>query len=317
MMCSRSLVRKLLLACAAWLTLTAPAAPQQVLTLAAALDEAIYFNPDLIALRRQPPPGDPARARLQILQCAADVLARVRRTYAELIIAREGVELYDAQVPVLREMVQAATLRYAAGEGMLTHPAELVADLARLSLARSKWQEKGRIAELRLNALLGRPLDQPFEPLAERNLSATPADAEPLALERQPALALATLDIEGQATAAGRDAATARRDAVSIAIRQQVREARIRLDASRERVLLIGETVLPQLQQAFNAAESAYATGRTTLIEMLQRHHALLAARVQYVDAYAAFDRALVELDVATGEEPARLALAVREAAER
>jgi outer membrane protein TolC len=75
--------------------------------------------------------------------------------------------------------------------------------------------------------------------------------------------------------------------------------------------------VLPQLQQAFNTAEAAYAAGRTTLVDMLQTHHTLLAARIQYVDAYAEFDRALVELEVATGEDPQRIAPAVREEAPR
>jgi outer membrane protein TolC len=312
MMCSRSLVRNLLLAWGAWLALCAPAPAQQVLSLAAALDEAIYFNPDLVALRRQPPTGDAARARLGILQRASDVLADVRRAYADLVIAREGVELYNAQVPLLREMVQAATLRYAAGENAAMHPAELVAELARLSVARSTWHERGRVSELRLNALLGRRLDQPLEPLAERNLIAPATDSEQRALERQPSVALAALDVAAQADEAAREAAVARRDANALAVRQRVREASIRVDAARERVLLINDTIIPQLQQAFDAAEAAYARGRVGLIDMLSSHHALLGARVDYVNAYAAFDRALVELEIATGEEPQRIAPAVR-----
>jgi outer membrane protein TolC len=311
MMCSRSLVRSTLVACGAWLALTAPAAPQQVLTLAAALDEAIYFNPDLVALRRQPPATDAERARLQILQRASEVLADVRRTYAELIIAREGVELYDAQVPVLREMVQAATVRYAAGDTTPVHPAEMVAELARLSVARSTWQERRRVGEVRLNALLGRRLDEPLEPLAERNLSPTPEESEPLALERQPAVQLAALDVT-QATGATREAARAREEATRTAVRRRVREAQIRVAAARERVMLIGETIIPQLQQAFDAAEAGYARGRRGLVEMLATHHTLLGARVDYVTAYAEFDRALVELEIATGEEPRRIAPAVR-----
>jgi outer membrane protein TolC len=313
MMCSRSLARNVFFACALGLALVAPAAAQQVLTVAAALDEAVYFNPDLIALRRQPVTGDIARARLQILQRASEILGEVRRTYAELAIAREGVLLYDAQVPSLREMIAAATVRYAAGESVPVHPAEMVAELARLSVARLAWQEKGRVGEVRLNALLGRGLDQPLEPLAERNLSATPADSEQLALNRQPVLAIAELDIAAQTSDAAREAAAARRDALAVTVRRRVRETQIRLDAARERVLLIGDAVLPQLQQAYNAAEAAYATGKAGLVDMLQSHHTLLAGRVQYVDAYADFDRALVELEIAAGEEPRLIAPAVRE----
>lgn len=312
-MCSRSLVRSLLLACWAGLALAAPAASQQVLSLAAALDEAVYFNPDLVALRRQQPAGDAALTRLQTLQRAAEVLADVRRTYAELIIAREGVELYNAQVPVLREMVQAATLRYAAGENAPVHPAEMVAELARLSVARLAWQERVRVGEVRLNALLGRRLDEPLEPLAERNLSATPTDSEQLALARQPALAIAELEVAAETSDPGREAAIARREAAAVTVRRRVREAQIRVDAARERVLLIGDTILPQLQQAFDAAEAAYARGRAGLADMLTSHHTLLGARVDYVSAYAEFDRALVELEIATGEEPRRIAPAVRE----
>jgi cobalt-zinc-cadmium efflux system outer membrane protein len=290
-----------------WLVLAAPARAQDALTPGAALDEAVYFNPELIALRRQPS-ADP----LAVLVRANDILADVRRAYAELTIAREGLEIADGYAPALREMAKAATVRYASGEsGQAESPIVLV-ELARLAIRRSTWQERVRLGEVRLNALLGRRLDQPIEPLAERNLSATPADSEQVALGRHPLLAIADAEIARQEAGAPREAAQARREVVAAGIRRRVREARIRIDAARERVLLTGDTVLPQLQQAFDAAQVAYATSRGTLSEMLDRHHRLLDARTEYADAYAEFDRALVDLAVATGEDPQRLAPAVR-----
>jgi outer membrane protein TolC len=289
---NRALVGRLLVGASVCLLLGLPASAQDALTLGAALDEAVYFNLELIALR-----GDPNARRPQILLRANDILGDVRRAYAELTIAREGLAINEAQAPALREMAAAATARYGSGEAGRRNPTGVLVELARLASERIVWQQRVRLAEVRLNSLLGRRLDQPIEPLAERNLSATPDDSEEVALRQHPQLAVTD---------------PARRDVAVNTIRQRVREARIRLDASRERVLLIGNTVMPQLQQAFDVAQVAYSSNRGDLIELLDAHHRLLEGRVEYAAAYADFDRALVDLAIATGEDPLRLAPAVR-----
>jgi outer membrane protein TolC len=304
---SRDYLGKFVVGTWACVVLATPASAQDALTLGAALDEAVYFNLELIALRR-----DAGATRPQVLLRANDILGDVRRAYADLTIAREGLAINEAQAPALREMANVATARYGSGEAGQQNPTGVLVELTRLTTERITWQERVRIAEVRLNALLGRRLDQPFEPLAERNLSATPDDSEQVALRQHPLLALADADILREQSVAERAAALARREVVANTIRQRVREARIRLDASRERVLLIGNTLMPQLQQAYDVAQVSYSSNRGSLMDLLNSHHRLLEGRVEYAAAYADFDRALVGLAIATGEDPLRIAPAVR-----
>lgn len=131
-------------------------------------------------------------SRQQIAVRANVILNDVRQTYTELLLARETSDLYEHQTPVVEATAEAATLRYAAGHAGQHDPVTSVVELARLHADAIAWRERARLAETRLNALLGRPANAEVPTLAfsERALPAA-ADAERIALERHPDLAMA------------------------------------------------------------------------------------------------------------------------------
>ena len=278
----------------AWLTL-APALAQEPLSIAAAVDEAVASNPELVALRREPAPD-----RLSSLVRASEILADVRRGHTELVIARRTLELHLGQAPMLKEMANAAAIRRGAGEMVRHDPSAMLLDIARLSAARMTAQEQVKIAELRLNALLGRRLEAAVEALAVREPPTPPDNPVEIALGRDPRLAAAP---------------QARRDTVATDIRRRVLEARVRVDAARDRAAIMTTTVLPQLTIEFEQARAAYATNQGGFLEMMDAHHRQLEAGVESAARSADYERALVALEVAIGETPERLARAVASAA--
>ena len=279
------------LAAIVWLALAAPAFGQEPLTIDAALDEAVSSNPELRAFRREP-----ASDRLASLVRAAQVLAEVRRAHAELAIARRTLELHVGQAPMLKEMADAAAIRRGADEMARHDPSAMLLDVARLTSARIAAQEQVKIAELRLNAVLGRRLDAPVEPLAGRETATPPENAVEIALVRDPQLAAAS---------------DARRDAAATEIRRRVLEARARVDGARERAAIMTKTVLPQVAIAFDSARAAYTTNQGGFLEMMEAHHRQLEAGVENAARSADYEMALVALEIAMGETPERLARAV------
>ena len=274
-----------------WLAVAAPAFGQEPLSVVAALDEAISANPELVALRREPAPD-----RQASLVRAAELLADVRRAHAELVIARRTLELHVGQAPMLKEMANSAAIRPGGGEMARHDPSAMLLDIARLSAARITAQEQTKIAELSLNAVLGRRLDAPVETLAVREPPALPENAVDIALARDPHLAAAS---------------NARRDAVAVEMRRRVLEARVRVDAARERAAIMTTTVLPQAAIAFDQARAAYATNQGGFLDMLDAHHRQLEAGVENAARVADYERAIVALEIAIGETPEHLARAV------
>jgi outer membrane protein, heavy metal efflux system len=229
-----------------------PGAP--VLTLAAAMREALAANPDLVALRLDydaakaavpearfldPPmfetqiwgwpvttinpamvdmymftveqelPGrgkrtarelvadrDADLSRRQIAVRANAILNDVKQTYVELLLARATAALYDQQTPVLRDIADAATLRFASGHAGQHDTVKSVVELARLQADAIEWRERALTAEVRLTTLLGRPPGTPA-PVLDAIEAAAPdfSAGESVATQRHPEvqMALATV----------------------------------------------------------------------------------------------------------------------------
>jgi outer membrane protein TolC len=121
----------------------------------------------------------------------SEILNEVRQTFTELALAREMERLYRQQLPVVRDLAEAATLRYAAGHSGQHDSFVSVSELTQLQADVVTWRERGRVAEATLNTLLGRPVDAPVEPVLPRTLTAVPPDAAAIALARHPELAMA------------------------------------------------------------------------------------------------------------------------------
>jgi outer membrane protein TolC len=121
---------------------------------------------------------------------ATELLKEAREAFVEVLLARQLRGLYGRQRQLLRDMTEAATLRYAAGAGGQHHSVQSLAELTRLERDVIAAEQRVQTAELRLNAALGRPLAQPVEPLVPVALSVPVTEAERLALAQHPDFAV-------------------------------------------------------------------------------------------------------------------------------
>ena len=90
----------------------------------------------------------------------------MKQTYVELLLARAMLSLYEQQAPILRDIADAATLRFASGHAGQHDTVKSVVELARLQVDSIEWHERTRIAEARLATLLGRDPGSPLPALA-------------------------------------------------------------------------------------------------------------------------------------------------------
>jgi cobalt-zinc-cadmium efflux system outer membrane protein len=138
---------------------------------------------------------DAALTRSQVGVRTNESLDEVRRTYAELSLARETLVLYERQAPVLRDIAEAATLRYASGQAGQHHSVATLVELARLQADTATWRERARLAEIQLNTLLARPIDATVQPLMPQTLTVIPFEPTRVALERHPEMTMANAAI--------------------------------------------------------------------------------------------------------------------------
>jgi outer membrane protein, heavy metal efflux system len=130
-------------------------------------------------------------ARQQAAARANEVRNEVQQAFVDLAVAREIGSLYERQAPVLQDIAEAATLRYATGQTGQHHTVTALVELTRIERDRIATDERAQLAEARLSTLLGRPADQPVEPLVAIANTVDVMGAEQVALERHPELSLA------------------------------------------------------------------------------------------------------------------------------
>ena len=129
----------------------------------------------------------------QIVVRANEILNEVKQAYVELLLAHATDALYEQQAPVLRDIADAATLRFASGHTGQHDTVKSVVELGRLRVAAIEWHERARTAEARLTTLLGRDPAAPLPVLAAAD-SAFPdlSVAEATALHRHPEVQMAS-----------------------------------------------------------------------------------------------------------------------------
>lgn len=252
------------------------------LTLDQALDMAAAAEAS--GLVRQPPaaPVDGARGMPTDLTArVSSLFAEVRRAFTELTHARAGAALYETLSPMLLDMGDTGSGPEPLGE-MNRHDPRTAAGMARVALTRVRWRERVALAEIRLTAALGRAPGTPPPPaLAPRAFAPAPPDPSRMGDARS---------------------------------RRTAQEWVVRASAARERRQLASSTLVPQAQYVYETAQLAYAGGRATLVDVVDSFRVLLEARMEEAEARADLDRALVELEIAAGEAPERIAAAVRAA---
>ena len=133
-------------------------------------------------------------SRQQIAVRANDILREVRNAVVELAAARETAGIYQRQAPLLEQLTEAATVRYAAARSGQQDAVRSLGELTRLQLEALGADEAATLAEARLNALLGRAAPDPVPALAPVAATAVLV-AEAAALEAHPEMGMANAAI--------------------------------------------------------------------------------------------------------------------------
>lgn len=269
---------------------------------------------------------------------ARDVIEEVKRTYAELFLARKHIDIHLQSVDLLRQFADIAEAKYTTGRISQQDVLKAVVELSKLHDDLVQMDERARLAEARLNTLLDRPPDAPIGPVGqphERVILPASSELQRIAVERHPELRRAILKRER--ADAGLTAARAEyrpdffvgggymvmprdRDGwtTSVGISwprapwargqldARVAEATAEIDATRARERVVETAIRLAVQDAYIRVQSAAqraALLRTSLVP--QSEQMLDVSRVAYqadrLDFLAVIDNQRVLLDVQLG----------------
>ena len=142
---------------------------------------------------------DVALAGADVTIRSRQIINEIKQAYSALFIARKAAEVHLASVDVLREIADAAQVKYAAGRVSQQDVLKPVVELSKLHNDVIMHDQEAGLAVARLNVLLNRLPDTPIGPLEEpreQTLLPSSAELQRLAVDRQPELQRARLEIE-------------------------------------------------------------------------------------------------------------------------
>src|SRR5207248_445156 len=142
---------------------------------------------------------DVALAESDVAVRARDIVDQVKQAYASLFITRKAIDVHLASVDLLRQIADVSQAKYATGRISQQDVLKPVLELSRLHNDIIMFEEQATVASARLNVLLDRLPETPIGPLVEpRESTMLPAtaDVQRLAIERQPELQRARIEIE-------------------------------------------------------------------------------------------------------------------------
>ena len=142
---------------------------------------------------------DIALAETDVTIRSRQVVNEVKQAYAMLFIARKATEVHLASVELLRQIADVSQAKYATGRISQQDVLKPVVELSKLHGDLLMLDEQAGIAAARLNVLLARPPESAIGPLTEpieQRLLPAPAELQRLALDHQPELQRAHLEIE-------------------------------------------------------------------------------------------------------------------------
>jgi len=142
---------------------------------------------------------DVALAGADVAVRTREIINQVKQAYASLYIARQAIRVHLDSIELLRQITDIAQAKYAAGRISQQDVLKPTVELSRLHGAIITFDEQARLASARLNILRNLPPETPIGPLIEpreQTILPTSADLQRLALERQPELQRAGIEIE-------------------------------------------------------------------------------------------------------------------------
>jgi outer membrane protein, heavy metal efflux system len=142
---------------------------------------------------------DIALAESDVTIRARQIVNDIKQAYASLFIARKAIDVHLASVELLRQIADVSQAKYAVGRISQQDVLKPVVELSKLHNDIIMFDEQANLATARINVLLDRAPETPIGPLVEPReemlLPAT-ADLQRMAIERQPELQKAHLEVE-------------------------------------------------------------------------------------------------------------------------
>jgi outer membrane protein TolC len=154
---------------------------------------------------------DVTLAETDVAVRARQIVDAVKMAYADLFVSRKAVDIHLASVGLLRQFADISQVKYTTGRISQQDVLKSVVEISRLHDDLIRFEQQADLARARLNTLLDRPPDAPIGPVvdpSERVLVPAVADLQRLALEQQPELRTARVQVEK----AEAEVAVARRD---------------------------------------------------------------------------------------------------------
>lgn len=105
-----------------------------------------------------------------------------------------------------------------------------------------------------------------------------------------------------QQARASADKAAAERRAAEARSKAQLALAFDELVSAQEQIKLLKETILPQAREAFDKVNDGYRAGRFSYLEIVDAQNTLITTNLRYIEALAAFHRAIAEIEALTGQ---------------
>ncbi len=151
------------------------------------------------ALRAAVAEKDIELAEIDVTIRARQIVNDIKQAYASLYIARKAIDVHLANVDLLRQIADVAQAKYTTGRISQQDVLKPVVELSRLHTDIIRFDEQASLATARLNVFLDRAPETPIGPVVdprEEMLMPTTADLQRMAIEHQPELVRARLEIE-------------------------------------------------------------------------------------------------------------------------
>jgi outer membrane protein TolC len=142
---------------------------------------------------------DVALAQLDVAIRSRQIIHEIKQAYASLFIARKAIDLHLASVDLLRQIADVSQAKYRTGRISQQDVLKSVVELSKLHNDVIMFDEQANLASANINVLLNRAPETPIGPLVEPSehiLLPPTADLQQLALDRQPEVQKARLDID-------------------------------------------------------------------------------------------------------------------------
>ncbi len=142
---------------------------------------------------------DVALAGADVAVRTREIINQVKQAYASLYIARKAIQVHLDSIELLRQIADVSQAKYTTGRISQQDVLKPTVELSRLHGAIITFDEQAQLASARLNILRHRPPETPIGPLIEppeQTILPATTDLQRVALDRQPELQRARIEIE-------------------------------------------------------------------------------------------------------------------------